>query len=215
VGSGQALFALRDYERALTFYQQALQIAPTCQVYNNLGVTLDARGERARAIEAYSRAIELDPTQWTPYNNRGWSHYVAKDTTAALANFEQAIAIAPQEAYDAYLNLAWIYAERGQYAYALEECNHVLLWGIRDALAYAHRARVYYLQGNHQQALADCVQALHVDIDSAEACGVRGLIMYQQKNYEEALSLFAKARELGHDLFWLDEAEKATRSILS
>ena len=96
----------------------------------------------------------------------------------------------------------------------MEECNHVLLWGIKDALAYAHRARVYYWQENYDQALADCTQALHIDIGSAEALGVRGLLLYRQKKYKEALSFFEKARELGHDLFWLDEAELATRSAL-
>lgn len=133
IGSGQAAFALRDYTGARNFYQQALLIVPTCQVYNNLGMAFDALGERAQAIEAYNRAIELDPGQWVPYNNRGWSCYATQNTAAALANFEQAITLSPLEACEAYLNRAWILAERGRYGLALEECNHVLLWGIKTS----------------------------------------------------------------------------------
>lgn len=214
VGSGQAFFILKDYARSLTFYRRALQIVPTCQVYNNLGVSLDARRERLQAIEAYTRAIELDPTQYVPYNNRGWSHYAMHDFAAAQADFEQAIALSPTDAYDAYLNLAWTLAERGRYADALDECNHVLLWGIKDAQAYAHRARIYCWKGDYEQGLADCARALQLDSTSAEAHGVHGLIAYQQKRYAEASTAFEKARKLGHDLFWLDEAEQAARDAL-
>ena len=66
-------------------------------------------------------------------------------------------------------------------------------------------ARVYCWQGDYEQALADCARALEIDDKCEDAYGVRGLIAYEQKEYEHALADFERARELGHNLFWLDE----------
>jgi serine/threonine-protein kinase len=210
-GKGQAHYGLKDYQQALACYRQALDLAPTCQTYNNLGITLDALGEHTRAIDAYTRAIACDPVHWVPYNNRGWSYLALQENASALADVERAIAICPTEAYAAYLNRAWIFAGRRQYGRALEECDHILVWGIHDALAYAYRAGIRYWQGEDEQALADCICSLEKDPSCIEAYGVRGLVYRRQGRSEDAQTALAHARTLGHNLFWLEEETTARR----
>lgn len=124
--------------------------------------------------------------------------------SAFPSDFERAITIDPDNAYPAYLNRAWIHAERGAYGPALADCNRVLLANYKNEDAYTYRARVYYLQGEYELALADCQRALAIDTECAIAYGVRGLVTCGQEQYEDALADFTRARDMGHNLFWLD-----------
>lgn len=131
-----------------------------------------------------------------------------------MTDFTQAIALAPEKAYYAYLNRAWIYAENGDYDLAFADCEHILQLGIKNDAAYAHRSRVYYLQGDYKQAAADCARALELEPENEEAYGVRGLIYYQLHLYEKALSEFEKALKYGTNLFWLDREYQETCRIM-
>jgi Tfp pilus assembly protein PilF len=71
------------------------------------------------------------------------------------------------------------------------------------------RASIYFKVKDATSALADCTQALANDPNCAEAYGVRGLVYARQKRVAEARLAYEKAGELGHGLFWLEEAEIA------
>jgi regulator of sirC expression with transglutaminase-like and TPR domain len=62
--------------------------------------------------------------------------------------------------------------------------------------------------------MADCARSLEIDPECADTYGVRGLIYYQQEQYGLALVDFERARELGHNLFWLDEEYAETCRIV-
>ena len=131
-------------------------------------------------------------------------YYAQKDTIRALADFTQAVTTSPDEAHCSYGHRAWIYAERGEFQAALADCKRALELDNTSEEAYACRARVYYLQGEYELALADCAHALALYPGCAEAYGVSGLVAYGQEQYEKALADFTRARDMGHNLFWLD-----------
>lgn len=58
-----------------------------------------------RAIESYTKAIEINPADYTFYSNRGLAHYQKRDYAAAIGDFDRALEINP--------NVALIYNNRG------------------------------------------------------------------------------------------------------
>lgn len=57
------------------------------------------RNKKEKAIEQYELAMQADSTQGLPYVNRGKIYLSKKDTTAALKDFDKAIAVNPDDEY--------------------------------------------------------------------------------------------------------------------
>ena len=72
--------------------------------WNNLGLAYLAADDLEQAIRSYTRAIELSPTYWAAYFNRGVAFLERGDADRALADFESGLALNP---------LAKIYYLRG------------------------------------------------------------------------------------------------------
>jgi tetratricopeptide (TPR) repeat protein len=73
-------------------------------------------GEHRRALRLLSRAIRLSPRFWQAWEMRGRLHFAAGDFSAALADFTQAAALAPEEAH-----LAKLRAEASRLCQAQEQ----------------------------------------------------------------------------------------------
>ncbi len=90
------------------------QQAEDAETYYRWGNYYLIEGDYDKAIEAYSRAIDLDPAYVSAYFGRGHAYHLASSYNAAIADYEQVIKLDPQYAV-AYNNLAYLYAD------ALEE----------------------------------------------------------------------------------------------
>jgi superkiller protein 3 len=82
----------------------ATQHAATPSHYN-LGVALKAKGQLEEAIEAYRKAIQLDPNYANAYSNLGSALYDKGQLEEAIEAYRKAIQLDPNYA-DAYGNLA-------------------------------------------------------------------------------------------------------------
>lgn len=65
---------------------------------NALCGALTQVGELDEAIATCSRAIKLNPQHWSAVNNRGTAHYVSGSYEEALADYQDALTLAPEEA---------------------------------------------------------------------------------------------------------------------
>ena len=73
------------------------------------GVSFSKSGRYDQAIQAFSKAIEINPRNTSAYINRGLSWYYKGDYNQAIADYTKALDINPYHA-DAYNNLAWALA---------------------------------------------------------------------------------------------------------
>lgn len=105
-----------------SLYEQAVLRAPrSARAWNHLGIAnlAQRRGETnsreryLRALDAFDRAIALDPKYAAPLTNRGVARYLQGDLAGAQADLEKAIAVSSREAAAQHY-LGEIYLQTGR-----------------------------------------------------------------------------------------------------
>jgi len=82
----------KDYDRALSDYDQALRLRPNySSAFNNRGNVFQALGKYERAIQDYDQASRIAPNDPLPYNNRGNAWRRLGKSEKAIADLDQAI----------------------------------------------------------------------------------------------------------------------------
>ena len=95
------------FEESVAHFEQALRIAPNLSVTGGPATMIASafvdrsnaafgRGDIAGTLAAANRAIALDPNNAYAYNNRGAAYNHQGNLTAALADFDTAVRLAPQ-----------------------------------------------------------------------------------------------------------------------
>ncbi|MEE8107411.1 MAG: tetratricopeptide repeat protein [Planctomycetota bacterium] len=73
--AGLTLSRNTDWRNSYRLWGSAVAVSPkSAGAWNSLGVELGVRGEDERAIDAYKRAVELDPASWQATFNLGTLH---------------------------------------------------------------------------------------------------------------------------------------------
>ena len=57
------------YDRAIEYYDKAISLKPSSELYSNKGICYDKKGNMEMAIESYKEAIAIDPNNATAYSN--------------------------------------------------------------------------------------------------------------------------------------------------
>jgi WD40 repeat protein/serine/threonine protein kinase/Flp pilus assembly protein TadD len=93
---GSQLRAAGRFQEALRVQEQLTELIPGSPwAWFQLAYTHEASGQPAKAIAAYSRAIEADPTHVPSWNNRGALYDRLGRRDEALADYRQAVALDP------------------------------------------------------------------------------------------------------------------------
>jgi tetratricopeptide (TPR) repeat protein len=94
------------------FFPFGLRSQSTTEDYFERGDNLQKQGKYSQAVEAFTRAIKMNPHLAEPYFKRGLSYYYLEQYPKALSDYNQAIAINPDYAH-AYYNKALIFEDLG------------------------------------------------------------------------------------------------------
>ena len=157
------------------------------------GIDLEA------AIDAYTKAIKLDPTYATAYYNRGHARHDLGRDRAALADYDQAIKLTPTDAV-AYNNRGIVKHCLNQYEAALADFDQAIALDPAYATAYNNRGHAKQEHGQHEDGLVDLDQAIALDPTYAVAYNNRGVanqnlgrITKAREDFEKALVLAQEA----------------------
>jgi tetratricopeptide (TPR) repeat protein len=146
------------------------------------------------AIEAYDNAIKRDPRHdW--FNNRGLLYLEAGKYDRAIADFTQAVKLAPKFVM-AIENRASAYGAAGKNLMALDDWNEVLRQEPANGAALLRRARVYIEQKEPAKALADLNAILKIDPNNVPAFAERGHLHVDMSQIDKALADFTQAIRL-------------------
>jgi TolB-like protein/tetratricopeptide (TPR) repeat protein len=102
---GGFLYEQGRLSEAVAQYRRAVELAPrNAQLLSNLGGVLFLSGDFAAAADAFRRSVGLAPTS-EGYSNTGTNYYFAGRFDEAVAMFEQAVKLAPED-FQLWGNLA-------------------------------------------------------------------------------------------------------------
>lgn len=123
------------------------------------GVFKQQEGDYRGAIEAYDRAIELNPDRIEAYNDCGLAHLELQEYDDAIEDFDRAIALNPQR-YEFYNSRGVARLALGHYAEAIEDFNEAKKLNQYFAEAYLNLAQLYQYQSLNRLLSGDTLAAL-------------------------------------------------------
>ncbi len=179
--------------KQLAFVKQADVLLATDWFYKGLAY-YDSK-KHDRAIEAFSKAIELDPSYAYAYSNRGNEHVRRGRHDKAIEDFNKAISLKPDDAY-AYRNRGNAHGMKGSFDRAIEDFGKAISLKPDYAEAYSNRGYAHGMKGSFDRAIEDFGKAISLRPDYAEAYfsrgtayGMKGRMDMAIEDYNWAVSL--------------------------
>lgn len=153
-----------DLAKAQADFETAMKLNPKDSYpYEGLGIVSGMQNNHAKALEMFTKCIELQPGYHNFYFNRGLAYLQNKMPEAAVKDFEQAITLHKAK-YDLYLPP---YLDAlllsGQLDKAKVKADEAIQMGLRQTSVYLTRAQVYLRAQHIQAARADVQEALKID----------------------------------------------------
>jgi tetratricopeptide (TPR) repeat protein len=196
---GIAHMGLKNYDKSIACYQNALKIKPNfAEAHNNLGAGLKALGRYNEAIPSYQKAIQLKPNYAEAYNNLGIALIETHQLQLAKKSFNRALQIAPNYA-DAYFNLASALKSQGHLDHAISNFEKGLQINPNNAVARNHLGNTQQQNGLLDDAVENYNKALLINPKFAEAYLNLGTVQKAQGHMEEALENYRTALRLKPD----------------
>ena len=155
-------------------------------------------GQMNKAIEAYSRAIALNPDYAKAYNNRGIAYREKGDFDRAIEDYNKAIELNPDYA-EPYINRGVAYDNKGDFDRAIEDHNTAIKLNPDYAKAYNNRGVAYGKKGDFDRAIVDFNKAVQLNPDDAAAYYNRGGAYYNKDTVDRAIEDYTKVIELKPD----------------
>lgn len=185
-----------DGERALANFRRAAQLDPTStEAHLGVAQALSAKGDARGAARAYAKAAEEVFDDAASYEMRGFMHFVAGQEELALADYEAAVALDPQNPD----TLAW----RGlcrlrlrRFDEAIADYTRLISMRPGEARGYRRRGEALVLSGKPADALRDLERAIAIGGDEvAPALCARGTAQEALGDIEAALASYDAAVE--------------------
>ena len=102
--NGLKLYYSQNYEDAIKFYKEAIELNPNCyEAYSNRGVVYAQLKQYERAIQDFDKSILINPNYSEAYSNLGVAHSELKQYELSIQYFNKAIELNPDNAIT-YLN---------------------------------------------------------------------------------------------------------------
>jgi tetratricopeptide (TPR) repeat protein len=152
-------------------------------------------GREKEAIEALTKAIELDPRHWMAYMIRGGIFVDLKDYHQGIKDYDKVIELWPKDSY-AYVKRGEAYDAMGNSERAIKDYDKAIEADPRSARAYAHRGSVYAALGDAQQAIKDFDKAITVEPKVAVLYVLRADVYYGLGDKQQAIKDYDKVIKL-------------------
>jgi tetratricopeptide (TPR) repeat protein len=151
--------------------------------------TATSEGHFETAERYWSKILEQYPHNAAVWSNRGNAKVSQHKLTEAIEDYNQAIALAPNEP-DPYLNRGTALEGLQKWEDAIADYNHVLEIDPQDPLAYNNRGNAEGSLGEWEKAMTDFQQASALNPGLAIAQANYALAQYQVGQTEAAIKRF-------------------------
>ena len=125
----------------------------------SIGYLYSEKGDLEKSMDAYTKAIRLNPNNFKAYYNRGIVKSYLDQHEAAIVDYDQAIRLNPALA-DLYTNRGNAKNKLGQYEAAIADYDQAIRLNPNNPLAYNNRGNTKRALGRINEAREDYQQAL-------------------------------------------------------
>ena len=166
-----------------------------------------------QAMNAYTKAIELDQDDFRSYERRGRVYFELGDYDQVVINLTRAIEIKPNR----YL----LYDLRGRAQSMLGNRDGVEADFVKAIElhaghnVYLHKALAFSQLGDYDQAIADLGRAIELKKDYANAYLNRGIIYQKLGENEKAIIDFQRALDLDTKCRWSEEIKENLQELMA
>jgi tetratricopeptide (TPR) repeat protein len=165
-------------------------------LYAQEGVNALMRGNNAKAIEAYGKALEdenlPEARRASILNDRGVAHWRERRHEKALADFERSIELNPSFA-PVYNNRGNVLMAMGRLEEAIEDFSQAISLAPAYGAAFNNRGNAYMALGQLEQAKADLRKAVSLLPSSAAPLNGRGKIAVAEARPFDSLRYLNRA----------------------
>lgn len=169
----------------------------SAEIYNLRGMIYQKNLEYSQAIEDFSAALALDPTNVEYLTNRGVSWQYLDNSTEAAQDFNAAIQVDPNYV-DALFNLGILYFNDEKYTLAEEHLRKAAA-SSEDEDTWYYLGAVYDFNNKPEDAIAALTKAIEFQSGFEEQpFHLRGIVYLEKGNNEQAEADFTRVIESGY-----------------
>jgi tetratricopeptide (TPR) repeat protein len=199
---GSVYRATGKTNEAIAELNTALKLAPNSdEGYRRLGEALRSSDENA-SIQAYKKAIEINPYYWYNYNELGTACLRFGRIPEAIEAYKKVIEIAPNVP-SGYTNLGAAYLQQGKYDEAIPQFQAALKQDPNFTIALSGLGNAYYFSKKYSDAAAMFEKQVNLSPNDETAVGnladayrFSGDKQKADQMYDRAISLAQKALQV-------------------
>jgi tetratricopeptide (TPR) repeat protein len=193
------LYSKGQVKQVLTEASELLLKFPSSvDLYNITGAANQGLSKLEEAIQAYNKALSIDPDNATACNNKGSALKEQGKLEEAIDAYNKAIFIKPDYA-EAHNNMGNALQEQGKLEQAIDAYNKAIFIKPDYAEAYNNMGIALKEQGKLEEAIDAYNNAIFIKPDYADACYNMGNALQEQGKLEEAIEAFNKAISIKAD----------------
>jgi len=182
--------------------------------YNNLGVDLRGKGKLSEAVDAFDRAIDINPTRPTPHLNEAMTMFDRQQYTPADEQFLKAVALGLPNAESYFIDFAALYRERNMDSRAIALLYQGKRLFPQSYLIAANLGSALLAAQRYTEGVPELVRALGLQPSSTLALNNLGLFYAKQNDYGRALDFWNRSLSIEPHQPQIREAAIAARSRL-
>ena len=149
---GMAYGILKDYEKALFYYNKAMALNPDFpSIYNNMSWLMEQQGKHELAYEYLVKGIKLNRYCPELFVNLG-VYYLKEGQPDRAISYLKKAENEKRIAHNVSIDLGIAYKQKGLYGRAFIYFENALKHDPRNITTHLHLAEVFYRTGDHKQA---------------------------------------------------------------
>ena len=148
--------------------QTGSESQPTAKLYFDMGVSNLVPNQYEKAIDDFTKAIELNPRYFDAYWQRASAYSNLGQYESALADYTKIIELKPNFAYP-YYERGLVYLLLEQYNKSINDYTKAIELRPYNADFYMQRGFAYYKLEQYEEALKDYDKTLELDLNHPQA----------------------------------------------
>lgn len=159
------------------------------------GLELKGRNKYDDALELFTQAITLQPSDPRAYTSRGIVYRELEKYDKAIKDFDKALSVDPSY-WQANMQRGYVYLQKQEFDNAIRNFTRAIELSPDNVAGYNGRCNAYNQMKQPAKAIRNCSRAIEINPKFAPAYVGRGNAYKMTKDYARAISDFTRALEL-------------------